>query len=863
MRWCRNWPTETGFERSLITRIDNISLDFTVQDEAFARSLYADWDSFCRSSVIDIADGFFARYDSKDTYLEIDRLDLDLGDIPQERFQELFPVRFREALERSFNRRWTEMEAHEGTEFHAGTSPFTDQPSLQVRQKRFENLIHYLEHGFCLPEWDVQEFSLDEELRLFCADAEHAEQLLSLFVVKPHTLERLFRQSDVRRWVEVMTATPGVDRLAGSLTDGQVRLLMAAALQGRAGSDLPDYWYRLYHVLLETSSFAGAPVSGDRQRFRMHLNSGLLSFLRKDAGQEALSKPDLTLRFLSEAFGETHGLAVLDTLFRSRWFEREGITLQDILQVLGGSLTSASTLPSVMADALAGQADSFIRWLEDPEIPTGVKQMTLLQEVRNHPGRVVRWLKSGPDKRQLSLFASLMDGWTLSLLAGFVSPQLAEAVSVLSEAAEKAAASVPWLRSMDWSKLAETLDRVVLQGIALDRFSASEPVPGLVRRLTGMLYQEITGREVPEKDVFFEAVQSAGHPFPEAGQLAGWLMSPSVSSGEKERLLQHQARIHPEQLWEFIRQASAGIPGQAAVRIEQWGEWVPADTWLAMMSGVSQTLAETLRRASGFIGEKVGWSESTLSESLVRLVAGYPAERFRTADASAVVREYLALLAKASGKDSIPSSAAVMEALHLADAGQVVEEIGQAAEDEVRPEVIYVPNAGLCLLSVWFPRLFRMLDLLTEDGKGFRDMESRIRAVFILQRLVTGEFREYREQELAFNRILTGCPFYVPLPKTLTLAEQEIRTVESMLSGVKANWDKLKNTSVKGFQTSFIARPGRLERRADKWVLYVENRAYDILLDSLPWSYRQIRLPWLKERITVVWRNKDEFDFDI
>ena len=32
------------------------------------------------------------------------------------------------------------------------------------------------------------------------------------------------------------------------------------------------------------------------------------------------------------------------------------------------------------------------------------------------------------------------------------------------------------------------------------------------------------------------------------------------------------------------------------------------------------------------------------------------------------------------------------------------------------------------------------------------------------------------EQELAFNRILTGCPFYVPLPKTLTLTSQEIQT---------------------------------------------------------------------------------------
>lgn len=157
-----------------------------------------------------------------------------------------------------------------------------------------------------------------------------------------------------------------------------------------------------------------------------------------------------------------------------------------------------------------------------------------------------------------------------------------------------------------------------------------------------------------------------------------------------------------------------------------------------------------------------------------------------------------------------------------------------------------------------------MLGLLAVNADGkkdFKDIEARIRAVFILQRLVTDEVREYEEHELAFNRILTGCPFHVPLPRTLELPPNEIQTAESMLAGVKANWDKLKNTSVKGFQRSFIERPGKLEQRGDKWVLYVENRAYDILLDSLLWSYRQIRLPWLKKKINVVWRDKEEFDF--
>jgi hypothetical protein len=182
--------------------------------------------------------------------------------------------------------------------------------------------------------------------------------------------------------------------------------------------------------------------------------------------------------------------------------------------------------------------------------------------------------------------------------------------------------------------------------------------------------------------------------------------------------------------------------------------------------------------------------------------------------------------------------------------------------ETLAPEYLMVPNAGLCLLAIWFPRLFGMLGFLTEDRKGWKDDEARIRAIFLLQRLVTDEVRAYKEHELAFNRILTGCPFYVPLPKTYALTENEIQTAESMLSGVMANWDKLKNTSVKGFQHSFLQRPGRLERRRDRWVLFVESRAFDILLDSLPWSYHPIRLPWLEEKIAVLWRNKEDSFFD-
>lgn len=375
---------------------------------------------------------------------------------------------------------------------------------------------------------------------------------------------------------------------------------------------------------------------------------------------------------------------------------------------------------------------------------------------------------------------------------------------------------------------------------------------------------------------------------------AAWLLSPSGSDTEKSQMLRYYARWQPELLWEFVRYSTVDSLGKSNIPFNRWNAWMDTEPWLEMTAGVSFSLAETLHRTTETLSGKYGIAGFALAEGLVRLVAGYPTERIHYGNASSVVKDYIGILATSVWKDKVPDavreqssaiaysgqpgykesettsqvedSQPVLESivrdveaeLHIADTEQALVEATQ-------PEYIEVPNAGLCLLAIWFPRLFDMLGLLVVnvDGKkDFKDIEARIRAVFILQRLVTDEVREYEEYELAFNRILTGCPFHVPLPRTLGLPPNEIQTAESMLAGVKANWDKLKNTSVKGFQRSFIERPGKLEQREDKWVLYVENRAYDILLDSLPWSYRQIRLPWLKKKINVVWRDKEEFDFE-
>ncbi|WP_368165261.1 contractile injection system tape measure protein [Bacteroides cellulosilyticus] len=50
-----------------------------------------------------------------------------------------------------------------------------------------------------------------------------------------------------------------------------------------------------------------------------------------------------------------------------------------------------------------------------------------------------------------------------------------------------------------------------------------------------------------------------------------------------------------------------------------------------------------------------------------------------------------------------------------------------------------------------------------------------------------------------------------------------------------------------------------MEEQDEKWLLTVDDKTHDILLDSVPWGFRQIRLPWLKKYIQVKWHDKQEF----
>ena len=342
--------------------------------------------------------------------------------------------------------------------------------------------------------------------------------------------------------------------------------------------------------------------------------------------------------------------------------------------------------------------------------------------------------------------------------------------------------------------------------------------------------------------------------------LAIWLASSEISDTVKARLLQRYTRWQQKVFWNFIGYVHA----KGSFDILSLNIWLGIEDWLMLVAGVSYSWAETLRQAVEILAKREIVSTDILSAAFTLFIARRRKDDWYRSDAIVVLKDYVSNVNDVAEKFGEVSEIEKINKTFTEVVAElrVSENEVSELEEVVQPDYIPVANAGLCLFAPWIIRLFGMLDLLAEDRKDLKDMDARIRAIFILQRLVTAEQREFKESDLAFNRLLVACPFNVPLPKSHELTDKEIETVESMLAGVKANWPKMANTSIGGFQRSFIERDGQLEQQEGKWVLTVENKAYDILLDSLPWSYKMIRLPWLKKPISVSWRDKEEFDFD-
>ena len=169
------------------------------------------------------------------------------------------------------------------------------------------------------------------------------------------------------------------------------------------------------------------------------------------------------------------------------------------------------------------------------------------------------------------------------------------------------------------------------------------------------------------------------------------------------------------------------------------------------------------------------------------------------------------------------------------------------------PWEIYIDNAGIVLLHAYLPALFEALGCW--DGSQCVS-EIQLRIILLIQDL-TRPADLFPEYQLLLNKLLCGYHAKSPLP--LCLEENVIREyqlVSEVLESLQREWTLNGvpvNPTIESLRESFLQRQGKLIRRENDWLLRVEQKAYDLVLNSLPWSIRTIRLPWMEETLWVEW----------
>ena len=180
---------------------------------------------------------------------------------------------------------------------------------------------------------------------------------------------------------------------------------------------------------------------------------------------------------------------------------------------------------------------------------------------------------------------------------------------------------------------------------------------------------------------------------------------------------------------------------------------------------------------------------------------------------------------------------------------------GPDAEERPARAPIYVDNAGLVLLAPFFPRLFQALDLITpgEDGvTRFRDQEMASRAVHLLQYLVDGRTGA-PEPTLALAKVLCGVPIEAPVVREIEPTTAEREACERLLRSVIAHWTIISSTSIAGLRETFLQREGKLLREEDRYLLHVQRKTVDVLVDQVPWSVAVVLHPFMVCPLHVSW----------
>jgi Contractile injection system tape measure protein len=127
-----------------------------------------------------------------------------------------------------------------------------------------------------------------------------------------------------------------------------------------------------------------------------------------------------------------------------------------------------------------------------------------------------------------------------------------------------------------------------------------------------------------------------------------------------------------------------------------------------------------------------------------------------------------------------------------------------------------------------------------------------IKASLLLHYIVYGTTKT-PEYTMVFNKILCGIPLNTAMPLKINITQKIKTETTLLLENVILRWNALKNTSPAGFKNSFLQRNAVLTKTENGWLIKVEAKSIDVLLDTLPWNINMVKLKWNSYLIHTEW----------
>lgn len=169
----------------------------------------------------------------------------------------------------------------------------------------------------------------------------------------------------------------------------------------------------------------------------------------------------------------------------------------------------------------------------------------------------------------------------------------------------------------------------------------------------------------------------------------------------------------------------------------------------------------------------------------------------------------------------------------------------------VEQDSFFVENAGVVLVYPYLKAFFKGQGL-TNAGDEFQGRKEQLCAAYWLQFIASG-IRDVKEYQLVLPKVLCGYPLEAPLYPVWESDVSGEEVADELLQNAIGRWSKVQHTSVAGFRNSFLLRAGKLTEEEFNWLLHVERKGWDVLLDSLPYPLSVVKLPWMSKPLFIQW----------